>query len=426
MYLAIDLGSTHFKAALLDATLARAGEGSCRVDHVFGADGSVELDVSAAELALNRAVRDALRSATAHDLKAVAVTSQAQTFTVADASGRPRSRFISWQDGRSGPAAEALSRGMPDFGEHAGFGCPVPGLQICSLKHFRDAAPGWLSPSERVMCLPTYIVHEWTGGFVIDENLAAMTGLYSLRDRAWRSEAVAACGVRDTQLAEVVAMGGVAGHTGSDAGAYGLPEGLPVILAGNDQTAGAYAAEVHQSDALLVTLGTAQVAYVCTRGLPPSRPDTIRGPYPGGRFYRMAADSNGGSRVNWACEFLGGCGGYEEFFSRAEQSPAGANGLGFYAELPTSAGRWVNIELRHTSPDFARSIIETLVDHMAKLVRDIGAEAEGKPLLVAGGGSRSRFWVGLLAERLGAEAFKVDADPLLGAARLARDVVGGA
>lgn len=49
-----------------------------------------------------------------------------------------------------------------------------------------------------------------------------------------------------------------------------------------------------------------------------------------------------------------------------------------------------------------------------------GADVRARPVTVTGGDRRSGRWVRLLSERLGVPVSPIDADPLLGAAKLAR------
>ena len=133
-----------------------------------------------------------------------------------------------------------------------------------------------------------------------------------------------------------------------------------MVLAGNDQTAGAYGAALEEglqherNGALLLTLGTAQVAYACTNELAQPNDSLVRGPYPHGLYYRLAADSCGGSIVNWAKTVLPGCGSDAEFFARVAEAQPGCQGLLFDADLPCGRGAWRNLALCHTAADMAR------------------------------------------------------------------------
>src|SRR5437667_10099098 len=106
--LSVDLGSTSFKAAVIDENLEVQGFCARELRHQFAPGGKVELPVAEATSAVRKAIREAIALAgiRASKLRAVAVTSQAQTFTLIDKRGRPRMPFISWQDRRAVQTAE--------------------------------------------------------------------------------------------------------------------------------------------------------------------------------------------------------------------------------------------------------------------------------------------------------------------------------
>jgi len=383
MILAIDLGSTSFKAGLFDSRLRLVRSNSAPLKYRYAAGGHVELEVPVVDAALRQIM------AGMNGYKVIAITSQAQTFTVLDRRGRPTRPFVSWQDSR------AQSVRLPDFSRHCSFAECLPALQVSQLHH----AP--VRPDETVVKLPSYAVRLWTGATVTDDNIAAMSGLYSLALGRWWPAALRACRLREGQLPRIIPVGSVAAHT---------PAGIPVVLAGNDQTAGAYAARLHENNATLVTLGTAQVVYRCVRKLPAA--GLIRGPYPGGRFYEMAAE-NGANLTNWAETVLTGCETHDKFFAQAGRSPAGCRGVVF------EDGSWRNLALHHTSADLARAILEGLSRRMAAMVRQVG----GKRVLVAGGGGGRPLWRKILSQELKMKLVRTEADPLLGAARMGKEAI---
>jgi xylulokinase len=411
MILSLDLGSTSFKAAVFDRHLKLISQGSSRLVHRFMSGGRVEIDIAQVHAALRGAL--AAARAPEYDIRVIALTSQAQTFTLVDGLGRAQVPFISWQDGRAVAACETLKRKLIDFGKHSSFGEILPALQISQLLN--------LAPGSGVMplLLPSYVVRLWTGESVTDNNIAAMSGLYSLPLKTWWPDALSACGLREQDLPRMISVGEPAAETTSAARRFGLPAGIPVVLAGNDQTAGGYAARLEKRDSLLITLGTAQVAYACCDRMPPARPGGIRGPYPGGKFYLMGADSCGGSVVNWAETVLAGCTEKSGFFREAARAPQGCQGLVFDASLDTGSGSWRNLGLNHTRADLARSVLECLSRRMANLVQGLGLPAKGRQVLVAGGGSSQPLWLKILSSELKSRLTVTSADPLLGAARMA-------
>ncbi len=425
MILAIDLGSTSFKAAVFDRGLQRAGSGACTLRYDYGPGGGVQLDPAHVLDAVRTAVKAAAAGIDLTGLDAIAVTSQAQTFTVTDADFRPLIPFRSWLDTRAADTCKtvAATGAWADLGRHVSFPELSPALQLCQLVHLQATQPELLCEGRRALLLPCYLVAMLGSDAVCDTNLAAMSGLYSMQLDDWWPDALAACGLAKDALPALVDAGAVAGHTTERAVAVGLPAGIPIVLAGNDQTAGAYGAGIHQRDALLIALGTCQTAYRAPAE-PPAPDRTVAvGPYPGGAWYAMAADVCGGSLINWAEGILAGCETDDKFFSAAAAVPSGCNNLHFEIGADGNCNAWRDLTAGHTPGDMARSIVETLVRRMAGLVDTLCAGSEPETFLVSGGGSRSTLWTSLLAEALSRPLISTPADPLTGAARMAHSQI---
>lgn len=420
--LAIDLGSTHFKAAIFNRVLEVVGQGGWRVEYRANSNGRVELEVAPVLAGFRAVVTDALGSAgvATSRLAAIAITSQAQTFTILDGEGRAKLPLISWQDSRAGDTCRALSASpeFADFAGHASFGALLPGLQLCQLAQLRDRQPDWIAAGDWVVPLPSLLVRELAGGLWIDENLAAMSGLYSRKRRAWWPPALTCCGLNSAQLPVVCPIGTAPLRTDRRAERLGLRAGIPIVLAGNDQTAGGYGARLHEREAILLTLGTAQVAYSLCEA--PGRPaaDQIVGPYPGGRHYRMAADLYGGNLIEWAGRQLPGLGAFESFFSSAAAS-ATSDGICFQPDETEIRGKWSGVAVGQAPPgQLARAVLECLARRMAQMLDGLEG-ARKHPLLAAGGGNRFPVWLELLGRVLKRPITPIDGNPLAGAAAMA-------
>ncbi len=434
--LAIDLGSTAFKTAVFDMSLQKQAEGAARLDYRYAPGGRIELQVDHVEQSCRAAISQALESANvdADELAALAITSQAQTFTLLDQNDTAKMPFISWQDTRAGAACEMLQADptLSDFARHSSFGQILDALQICQIRFLQETQPGFIKPTDQILKLPSWLVHRLSGRARLDQNLAAMSGLYSMSLGDWWPEALSACRLERSQLPELVKIGTVAAQTSQAAQGWGIPAGLPIVLAGNDQTAGAFGAELEtvchpqkevvpgtNGSAALVTLGTAHVVYACGPIDVEPGEKVIRGPYPGGLHYRLAADSCGGNVVDWARTVLAGCESVEAFYEAVARGEPGCHGATFNAELPSDTGGWSGVGMHHGRDDLARAVIESLNERIAQMIEWLKINPADSAILVAGGGSRSRVWVDMLSDRLGTELKRTEADPLRGAARMA-------
>lgn len=422
MILSIDLGSSVFKAAVFDRELIVHGEGAADVVYAPSVGALLEMPVPETEAAFHNAIAAALHCAgiDGNKLQAIAITSQAQTFTIRSSAGEARVPFISWRDTRC-EAHNSAAVALTDIAQHASLDECLPLLMVAKLAFLQDESGGNLVESDDlVLMLPSWFVLQLTDAAVVDDNLASMSGLYSLQEGDWWGDALRVCNIHSRNMPQLATLGTVAGATTASAARYGLPAGIPIVLAGNDQTAGAYGARIHELDAMLITLGTAQVAYVVCDSMPGPAPGVMRGPYPGNRFYQLVADECGAGTINWALTMLPGCRNAAAFTSAAALAPADCNGVQFIADGPAGSGHWIGETARTTEADKARAVFVCLAKRMTEMLARMDPDAIRKRILVAGGGSKSDVWLACLRHQLGKSLRRVEAaSPTLGAARMA-------
>ena len=106
--LAIDLGSSGLKVAVVDDDGRVIGAASEALPTIFTADGGAEQDPEHWWAALGRCSRQAIAHADAQpgDIDAVAVTAQYMSTLAIAADGRPLTNVVMWMDGRGAPFIE--------------------------------------------------------------------------------------------------------------------------------------------------------------------------------------------------------------------------------------------------------------------------------------------------------------------------------
>ena len=126
MYLSIDLGSTHFKAGLFDDDLVQQRISRYALTYVQTNGIEVELSIDEVEKGIRYIIREVLSQSNvkADEIKAIGITSQAQTFTILGERGNPKTNFVSWQDKRAVKTSQKMreSAEWSDFAEHSSFG----------------------------------------------------------------------------------------------------------------------------------------------------------------------------------------------------------------------------------------------------------------------------------------------------------------
>lgn len=409
MTLAIDCGSTNLKAALFDEQLNRLGQATVPMKYTVRDAERAEFDAEMFWQGI-RSLMQQLRPPKPIDT--VAITSQAQTFTVIDPQGRAKMPFLSWMDRRAVAESDELQTKLgADLAHHCSFAPHVPQLFSCKLLWVRRHLPDVLTPDARVVSLPELVALRLAGVHAVDRNLAAMSGLYSLAKRNWWDKALAICGVRREQMARLVDVGEVVGGR-CILNDLSLARDLKILFAGNDQTSGAFAT-IGRSGGVVLTLGTALVVYRYAGDKPgPFSPGGCWGPYPGGGYYELATRDEGCDALDWAASVLLPGQDTRAFMQLAESGTLGA-ALFFPNRIRTEKS-WSGDE---TPSARARAVVEGISFSAKRLiVENLGVVPGDQPVLVIGGGSKSDFWLQMLADVFGCSVRRGAGDNLLGSA----------
>ena len=245
MILAIDCGSTNHKVALFDASLKRRAFCSKPLTYTSRNGHRAEFDAEKIWQDTVWQIRQVCHSAkiAPSAITSIAMASQAQTFVILDALGRPVMPFISWADTRADEEAIILRRRLGrEFHRHCSFPSPVPQLQLSKLLWVRRHHPNWLTAAARILSLPGFLALRLGGLHLTDTNLAAMGGLYSCLEKGWWEPALNTCGLHREQLGALVPPG----HprpARRPCPELPLSPAVRFVFAGNDQTAGAFHAE---------------------------------------------------------------------------------------------------------------------------------------------------------------------------------------
>jgi sugar (pentulose or hexulose) kinase len=416
MKLTIDLGSTEFKAAIIAENSCVLGSGAYKLSYQKSG-AKVELSVREAEEAFVAIVQGAVKSAgiNVSDISAVGISSQAQTFTITDETGVPQIPFVSWLDQRAVKTCEMMrhEKVFANFADHSTISKLSPGMQICLLHNLRQVSPYLFTKNIKIMPLPTYFMFLLTGKYVTDCNIAAMSGLYSLKENDYWKNALHYMRISQINLPEVKGLGDEIGDTSSFNIAE-LPNHVPVYSCGNDQTAGAYGADLKKGD-LLITLGTAQIAYCCCDSMPEPSIGLFRGLYPGGLFYAMFAE-NGGAIINKVIDAVPDFSNFDTFAKLAENGSIDSE-FNFTINNTSNEPEWSDESAN--SADKALAVFTYLSKRIGAMVASVEelCDITGE-IYLTGGGIKNKIWVKLIEKELNINLKTINTSPCLGVAKM--------
>lgn len=422
--MAIDLGTSGPKVALIDDSGGHLASGRAHIITHHGSDGSAIQDPDDMWSAVAAAAADLWTRVDPEELDVVAVACTSQYFSTipVDARGRAVGPCLTWMDGRGGALSSA--RLTPDaFGrwiERSGL-FPLPsgtdgaGHVAWFAAHHPDvfaAARAFVEPVD-------YLTARCTGR--VTATAASTYGLHAVDLRRWNvtdydAELVADGGLDPQRLAPLIGPREVVGPVLSEAAAMlGIGAGVPVVAGTLDAISGAVGLGATEPGAVGLVIGTTSVVVGHIQSFHTDLDHALLSvPSPVAERYALLVENGLGGRVlEWFTRGIHGSGDVVAMERAALSVPAGAEGVVFLPWLrgtiaPTphdhARGMFMRLGLQHDHRHLARAVFEGLAANMAWLMepleRFVGG-AVATPVPFAGGSARSPLLGQCLADALG-------------------------
>ena len=436
VFLGVDLGTTHVKAALFseDGALLRMAVTENGTDTVCAAGAC-----NTAENLWERAAK-VIREVCAQGERplAVGVTGMADSGVALDARGEALCPIAPWSNPCGEEYGAALQRSFPDLTERTGQRYH-PKFAVSRLLWLREHEPERFSRMACWLSVTDWLLYRLTGETVTDETFACRTMLYRFRERRWDEELCAYAGAAG-KLPRVVPIGGMAGRvTEQAARELGIPAGIPVVSAGHDHLCALLALERAGFGGVLNSLGTAEV-FVGSADAPAPGEDCRRlgvnqGCFADGRYYWMANLPASGGSVEWLRRILsqGAPVGYD-FFDKLPDDPGGVvylpylSGSGTPDPDPARRGAFFGLSSGTTASHLAAAVNRGIAFETRRILESLSGlpGSPVKAVAAAGGGARNRPLVRAKANACGIPFHVCPQSELtaLGAAFLAAGAAG--
>lgn len=433
MYLGLDLGTSGLRAVLVDVdgAVVAASDQSYPVSHPHS--GWSEQDPADWIAACERAF-DALKASHPRGfsaLRAIGLSGQMHGATLLGTSGEVLRPAILWNDTRSHAEAAAMDAD-PAFRAISG-NIVFPGFTAPKLAWVRSHEPETFARVSMVLLPKDYLRFWLTGDFASDMSDSAGTSWMDTGKRAWSAELLEKAGMREDQMPRLVEGSEVSGTLRAEiAQRWGLSEAVKVVGGGGDNSASACGVGCFDEGDGFVSLGTSGVLLAARAGFAPapetavhtfchSVPDT---------WYQMGVILAATDCLNWLAAQTG--------TKPAELSALlghRINGPGAIRFLPYLSGERTphnDAEIRGAFVglgigDGHKELTQAVMEGVAFALKDNheALKATGtqlKRMLAIGGGSKSDYWIELIATLLGVPIDlpeKGEFGAALGAARLA-------
>ena len=440
MFLGIDLGTSAVKGVLVDERDRVLAEASASLEVRRPKPLWAEQDPESWWTA-TQAVID--RLAALHpmaDVAAIGLSGQMLSVTLLDERDRPLRPAILWNDGRASEECAEIELRVPDFA--ARVGCrAIPGFPAPKLLWLARHEPALLARARRVLLAKDYLRLLLTGEAVSDLADASATLLMDTVEGRWSEEIASACGIGTDLLPRLVASGAVSGRLRPEIAArWGFREGTPVAGGSGDNMCGAVGAAVIARGDAFISLGTSGVYFVANDRFVPALScgmHTHRHAVDG-LYCQQAVVLSAAGALHWLAQLLR-VESVERFVSDIEAASLAPSEVPLFTPYlggertpyndPLATATMSGMRFTTTPLHLGRAVLDgvalAIADCHDALVAD---DAPVERIRLIGGGARSRLWAEIIATVLD-RALELPNDgavgPALGAARLARQSVGG-
>lgn len=184
--LAVDLGTSGVKMALVDAQLRVLASASRSYATVANEPGQAEQHPAEWLRCIEDAATETLAAAGDASVGAVSLTAQMPTLVAIDATGAPLGPAVTWQDSRADQLVQLRLSGAQRRRVAEVSGAPIDGRYVVPM-HARLAAHGAPAP-KRVLSAKDYLFAVLTDEAVTDPSTASGFGTFDLDAGAWSEE----------------------------------------------------------------------------------------------------------------------------------------------------------------------------------------------------------------------------------------------
>lgn len=436
MFIGLDLGTSGLKGVLIGQDQKVLAEATAPLTvsrpHEGWSEQAPSDWISAAEAVLDQLAQKGLGQ-----VQGIGLSGHMHGATLLDAADEVLRPCILWNDTRSHAEAAELDAD-PRFRKLTG-NIVFPGFTAPKLVWVRKHEPAIWDRVAKVLLPKDYLRLWLTGEHVGEMSDAAGTSWLDTGKRDWSDQLLAETGLSRAQMPKLVEGSQVSGRLREElASRWGLPKGVVVAGGGGDNAASGVGVGVVRAGEAFVSLGTSGVLFAANDGYQPdpatavhtfchALPDT---------WHQMGVILAATDALNWYARLVGTDAAQLTGELGALQAPGKTLFLPYLGgertplNSATVRGAFTGLEHATDRQAATRAVLEG-VTYAIRDSRDALAATGTKleHLLAVGGGSRSDYWLKLIATALDCPVqlpVAGDFGGAFGAARLALMAATGA
>ncbi len=443
MYLGLDLGTSELKALLLDERHNIVGTAHAPLTVQRPQPGWSEQHPADWWSALEQ-VMDTLHrqhpQALAR-LQGVGLSGQMHGAVLLDAREQVLRPAILWNDGRSAPQCQQLTRIVPSLHDITG-NLAMPGFTAPKLLWVQAHEPAVFAQVRRVLLPKDWLRLRLTGEAASDMSDASGTLWLNTRRRDWSDEVLSACGLDRSHMPRLLEGSDISGWLKPQwCQRWGLPDRVPVAAGAGDNAASAVGTGMVSPGQGFVSLGTSGVIFLVGteyRSAPELAVHSFAHALPQ-LWHQMSVMLSAASAFGWVTR-LTGYASEAELAARVDAMPTGQR-----AQAPLflpylqgertphnnalARGVFFGLNSSHEAADLAYAVLEGVTLGLMDCWCAMGQTGDtAAALTLVGGGARNATWAQMISSGLRSQILRprhAHSAAAIGAARLGWLATGG-
>ncbi len=416
LVIGLDVGTTGTKAIVVDekgTVLSSGYQGYALISR----EGCVTQNAEDWWDAAVCAIRTALQSVNASDVRAIGISTQGASMLAARRDGTPLSSVITWMDTRAKKEAAVLSETIGKEAVYRKCGwLPNPSLDAAKILWMQKHDPTTFAAADTFISTLEYINLKLTGNNCIDPTNAAIRQLFNMESGTWDNEILNLLGISSARLPKVLPVGSIVGTlTKEAAAALGLSPKVTVYNGAHDQYCASIGSGAADTGDMLLATGTTWVVLGITERLLYTDNHICPGIHPvQGKYGAMASLVSAGSALNWYKDIVNA--DFQAMDKEAATRALDAKelfvlpyvlGAGFPHNRTDLRGAMFGLDAGHDRYHIARAVMEGVAFEASIVLEQFANQGMhiGK-LMMTGGAARSDVWSEIVGYVTGCEIYR--------------------
>jgi sugar (pentulose or hexulose) kinase len=395
--LGYDLGTSYFKAAVVDESGKVLGLGRVRTPKET--NGTVVTCTPAVFWnALKECTQMALNKAniSSSEICGISYGSQANSFILLDEKREPLTDIVLWPTMYTDdidPKMTAYWKNQ-NYLKITGQGYDGNGFAIAKLLWLQKRQPDMWAKVHYFMTISDYFMFGLTGVAATDAGTSSLLGCLDIQKGSFWKEGLSSLGLESELFAEVLQMGEFCGATISgNSQNLGLDAGIPLFAGGLDHVVAAIGAGLGTVAEVSESTGTVLACVAFQSGYSPQESVSIGSSVGKGEFSYLAFHDPGAQIIeDYHTRYFPEL-SIDEMLALVQKSIPGSSGLEYLdtvidPDMLTHFSSGSGLAT-HEKGDYIRAITENIANHIGKLSQAVSGRQNVRRIVATGGANRS-------------------------------------